>query len=246
MKRMLVLSVLLLSMCQIVWASAKEQDYTASKQAVFNAAVRVIQKDWNITFMDRETGIISFKTGTSLRSNGMECQVSVIEVSASQTKLRVGAQKTGGQLVAWGAGGSIASKVFKGVEDELKSSTPRCFDAERSSSCADTACLQSPCSRSYRIKAVGLISRTIGKAGCFAAKLPRSRRDAPCFSRVDTTCITYDKASGFPTRSCCANATELSCNDPTRAFSCAKTNCFQYGSRTGYGRVLVKPSRGCH
>ena len=52
----------------------------------------------------------------------MECQVSVIEVSASQTKLRVGAQKTGGQLVAWGAGGSIASKVFKGVEDELKSS----------------------------------------------------------------------------------------------------------------------------
>lgn len=124
MERNLVLPVLLLCVCQIVWASAREQDYTASKQAVFNAAVKVIQKDWNITFMDRESGIISFKTGTSLRSNGMECQVSVIEVSASQTKLRVGAQKTGGQLVAWGAGGSIASKVFKGVEDELKSSTP--------------------------------------------------------------------------------------------------------------------------
>ena len=122
MKRNLVLPVLLLCVCQIVWASAKEQDYTASKQAVFNAAVKVIQKDWNITFMDRESGIISFKTGTSLRSNGMECQVSVIEVSASQTKLRVGAQKTGGQVVAWGAGGSIASKVFKGVEDELNSS----------------------------------------------------------------------------------------------------------------------------
>jgi hypothetical protein len=120
--RKLVLPVLLLSMCQIVWASAKEQDYTASKQAVFNAAVRVIQKEWNITFMDRESGIISFKTGTSVRSYGMECQVSVIEVSASQTKLRIGAQKTGGQLVAWGAGGSIASKVFKGVEDELNSS----------------------------------------------------------------------------------------------------------------------------
>jgi PEGA domain len=122
MKCKLVLPVLLLCMCQIVWASAKEQDYTASKQAVFNAAVKVIQKDWNITFMDRESGIISFKTGTSVRSYGMECQVSVIEVSASQTKLRVGAQKTGGQLVAWGAGGSIASKVFKGVEDELNSS----------------------------------------------------------------------------------------------------------------------------
>lgn len=122
LKRKFVLPMLLLSMCQIVGASAKEQDYAASKQAVFNAAVKVIQKDWNINFLDRETGIISFKTGTSFRSNGMECQVSVIEVSASQTELRVGAQKTGGQVVAWGAGGSIASKIFKGVEDELNSS----------------------------------------------------------------------------------------------------------------------------
>jgi hypothetical protein len=119
---MLVLLMFVSSMCHTVWASSKEQDYSASKQAVFNATVKVIQKDWNITFMDRESGIISFKTGTSLRSNGMECQVSVIAVSETETKLRVGAQKTGGQWVAWGAGGSIASKIFKGVEDELNSS----------------------------------------------------------------------------------------------------------------------------
>jgi hypothetical protein len=167
MKRNLVLPVLLLCVCQIVWASAKEQDYTASKQAVFNAAVKVIQKDWNITFMDRESGIISFKTGTSFRSNGMECQVSVIEVSASQTKGRRSEDwRPSGCLGSWG---KYCFQGFQGCRRRAELLCPRCYDAERSSSCADTTCFQSPCSRSYRTKAVGLITRTICSKCCFDA-----------------------------------------------------------------------------
>jgi len=64
-------------------------------------------------------GTFSFNTGTSLTSNGMECSAVLEEVPGTQVRVTLKTQEKNGQVIAWGVGDRIASKLFNGIENEL-------------------------------------------------------------------------------------------------------------------------------
>jgi len=110
-------------LCSVVLsASPKETIIEGTPEEVFSAVLKVAQSNWVVTFADRPTGIISFNTGTSLTSNGMECSAWVQPQSDGRIQITVKTQKKNGQIIAWGVGDRIADKLFKGVIDELASS----------------------------------------------------------------------------------------------------------------------------
>jgi hypothetical protein len=81
--------------------------------------VKVAQANWSMTYADRKTGTFSFNTGTSLTSNGMECSAVLEEVPGTQVRVTLKTQKKNGQVIAWGVGDRIASKLFNGIGNEL-------------------------------------------------------------------------------------------------------------------------------
>jgi len=100
--------------------SPKTATFEGTIDEVFDAAVKVAQADWSVSYADRKTGTLSFTTGTSLTSNGMECSVILEEVPGTQVRATVKTQKKNGQIYAWGVGDRIASKLFDGMGDELR------------------------------------------------------------------------------------------------------------------------------
>ncbi len=102
----------------------KTATFEGNIDEVFDAAVKVAQADWSVSYADRKTGTLSFTTGTSFTSNGMECSAILEEVPGTQVRVTVKTQKKNGQIYAWGVGDRIASKLFDGIGDELRKQRP--------------------------------------------------------------------------------------------------------------------------
>ncbi|HWX39596.1 MAG TPA: hypothetical protein VN345_00475 [Blastocatellia bacterium] len=99
----------------------KERVYNAGFDVVWPACVRAANENFVLEHTEKESGVLSFHTGMSLTSNGFFVGVSVIKLDETHTKVVLNPQKKR-QLVAWGAGGRIADKYFKGVEKNLAES----------------------------------------------------------------------------------------------------------------------------
>jgi hypothetical protein len=113
-----VLALFLLTSTAIAHAG-KTATYEGTIDEVFDAAVKVAQSNWSVTYADRKTGTFSFNTGTSLTSNGMECSAILEEVPGTRVRVTLKTQKKNGQVIAWGVGDRIASKLFNGIGDEI-------------------------------------------------------------------------------------------------------------------------------
>src|ERR1039458_1093470 len=113
-----VLALFLLASTAIAH-DAKTATYEGNIDEVFDAAVKVAQANWSVTYADRKTGTFSFNTGTSLTSNGMECSAVLEEVPGTQVRVTLKTQKKNGQVIAWGVGDRISSKLFNGIGNEL-------------------------------------------------------------------------------------------------------------------------------
>lgn len=61
---------------------------------------------------------LSFTTGTSARTWGMDCSVLIERVTDAEARVTVRTQKKH-QLYAWNVGESIAKKYFDAIQDEL-------------------------------------------------------------------------------------------------------------------------------
>ena len=143
----------------------KTATFEGNIDEVFDAAVKVAQADWSVSYADRKTGTLSFTTGTSSTSNGMECSAILEEVPGTQVRVTVKTQKKNGQdqtlgtsAIALHRNSSMASVTNYASSGRYESRWSRhqrhpeltFFDAKISSSCADTIRFQSPCSTSYR------------------------------------------------------------------------------------------------
>jgi hypothetical protein len=116
MKRVIVCFLLLLSTAAV--AATKTYTFEGSMEEVFDAAVKVAQTDWSVTFADRKTAMISFNTGMSLTSNGMECSAQLEPLEGGKVRISMKTQKKA-QMYAWGVGDRIADKWFKGIDAEM-------------------------------------------------------------------------------------------------------------------------------
>lgn len=120
MKKIMMIA-LILTGAATASAKPKEKTYpNADPDKLFVLLEKAVHSKFVITFADKDAMLVSFKTGTSLRSKGMDVNASVEKLDVGGAKIVVNAQKAHGQALAWGAGDSIADDVFKLVDEELK------------------------------------------------------------------------------------------------------------------------------
>jgi len=115
---------LLLVVLSVTAGIAKDKDdktrtYDVSFEKVWEAVVASANENFVIEHSDKESGILNFHSGISMASNGFRCGVVVKKTDDGKVRVQLNTQKKA-QLFAWGAGGRIADKFFKGVENYLK------------------------------------------------------------------------------------------------------------------------------
>ena len=101
----------------------KEEDkvrmYDSPFDKVWTACVASANENFVIEHSDKDSGILNFHSGTSLTSNGFRVGIVVMKMDDGKVRVQLNTQKKK-QLFAWGAGGRISDKFFKGVEKFLK------------------------------------------------------------------------------------------------------------------------------
>jgi hypothetical protein len=118
MKKALYICLVLALAVPALAGDPKIGEFKASPHDVFTAAVRSAQKNWAVKFADEKSGVITFTSGISMTSNGMECSALVEPMSDGGTRVTLRTAKKA-QLYAWGVGGRIAKKFFEGIDKEL-------------------------------------------------------------------------------------------------------------------------------
>jgi len=97
----------------------KERIYNRTFEEMWKACMKAASEENVVEFSDKETGILTYKSGMSMASWGFRISVSLTKVEENRTRVKLTTQKTRGQLVAWGAGGRTVNKFFDGVDKLL-------------------------------------------------------------------------------------------------------------------------------
>lgn len=119
MKHILSFIIIPLLLCGTLLGSSKDQDFKGSITEVWSACSKAAAEKFSLTFSDPTSHILTFSTGYSLRSQGMNASVTLKEVGNNTVRVTVTPQKTK-EKWSLGAGGSIADKYFKAVSENLK------------------------------------------------------------------------------------------------------------------------------
>ena len=135
MKPIIPYVFLLTMLGSLAFASDKKATFRGSADEIFNAAQASAQKSWAVIFSDRASHMMSFATGRSFFSRGMECAVTLDELQDGQVEVVVHTQKKSGQKFAFNTGDRIAKKFFGGIRDVL---TKEKASAQESKSTIDT------------------------------------------------------------------------------------------------------------
>jgi len=94
-------------------AKGKEGEFSAAKDLVYQAALEVIASEWRLDSTDKESGVISFRTGMSKFSwKGQDVSIIVIETEPGKSKIVANTERRGTQTITWGEGGKIQKKVL--------------------------------------------------------------------------------------------------------------------------------------
>jgi hypothetical protein len=118
-RAMLLLALITVLPLSLFAGAPKIKQFDGSMDDVFTAALKAAQSNWSVTFSDRASGLVSFNTGTSFTSNGMECSATLQEMKDGKIQISLKTQKKHGQIVAWGVGDRIADKWFKAIAAQL-------------------------------------------------------------------------------------------------------------------------------
>ena len=101
----------------------KQRIFEGTYDAVWNACVRAANQEFTLEHSEKESGVLSFRTGASLASWGFRVGVTVTQVDDKTVKVVLNPQKVTFQF-AWGAGDRIVAKYFRAVHRNL-------FDKEK-------------------------------------------------------------------------------------------------------------------
>lgn len=108
--------LLILSLSVAVQASGaqKERTFDGTYDTVWNACVRAANQEFTLEHSEKESGVLSFRTGASLTSWGFRVGITVTEIDENRVRIAVNPQKTTFQF-AWGAGDRITNKYFAAI-----------------------------------------------------------------------------------------------------------------------------------
>lgn len=98
----------------------KSKTFKEPLDRVFAACIKVAGDQHVIDNIEKEVGILTFRSGKSFTSNGFRVSVSVTKDDEGNVKVKLNTQKIGMQFIGWGAGGRLAKKYLAAVEKELK------------------------------------------------------------------------------------------------------------------------------
>jgi hypothetical protein len=115
----LACGLLLLVLPVTVAAKPKEKAFKVPADKLFEAVLAVAAEEYEVTYSSEERKTVSFNTGSAVTHWGMHCTASV-EAEGEKSVLKLNVRKTKGQLFAWGAGGRVAKKFFRQVQEMLK------------------------------------------------------------------------------------------------------------------------------
>ena len=103
-------------------AKTYSADFSADAVALYDTVLRSVSGlGYKVDFVDRASGLLTFKTGMSWRSwQGQEMSVVVVPLSESTARLQVTARRLGTQLIDWGEGSAIARRVLEAVDSDLR------------------------------------------------------------------------------------------------------------------------------
>jgi hypothetical protein len=119
------LLILLLGVSAAIAAGKKEKEddktriFNADYDKVWEAAVASANENFVIEHSEKESGILNFHSGISLTGNGFRCGVLITKLEDGRVRVQLNTQKKA-QIFAWGAGGRIAEKFFKGMTRYLE------------------------------------------------------------------------------------------------------------------------------
>lgn len=105
-------------------AAQKESDKDAmfqlTRAEVYDAALAVVKEHYTLVAAVREEDVITYQTGYSLTSNGLQVTVNIEEPNdKGEVWMHLRPAKKQ-QLFAWGAGGRASKKFIGQVRDQLK------------------------------------------------------------------------------------------------------------------------------
>lgn len=109
---------MIILLCGTALAGSKEQEFKGSINDVWSACSKAAAEKFSLTFSDSTAHILTFATGKSMRSQGMNASVTLKETKEGKVLVTVTPQKTK-EVWSLDAGGSIAKKFFKGVAENL-------------------------------------------------------------------------------------------------------------------------------
>jgi hypothetical protein len=118
-----LLFVICAVMCSVMLNASnisKTATFKGTSDQVFNAAVKVAQLKWHVTFLDRETKTLSFHDFPTI--GDVACSVVVDDSYGDLVLVTLGMQarsSDGRGVMALEVGEEIASQFFKGIEAEL-------------------------------------------------------------------------------------------------------------------------------
>jgi hypothetical protein len=93
--------------------------FSAPRDKVFSLALEVIGTEWRVEQANKETGLIAFRSGMSMKSwKGQDLSLLIID-NEGGTKVLINAEKRGAQLGAWGEGGKLAKKALNLIGKRL-------------------------------------------------------------------------------------------------------------------------------
>jgi hypothetical protein len=97
------------------------QTFTAPIEEVYRASVQVAAGKWNVTHSDKDSFLVSFKTGANMRTwRGFEMSAICIDAGDGKTLVQLHAQKRPtAQLFSWKEGNRVASTFFKELTKRL-------------------------------------------------------------------------------------------------------------------------------
>jgi hypothetical protein len=117
--------ILLLAVSAAVGDGKKEKEddktkvFDAPYDKVWDAAIASANENFVIEHSEKESGILNFHSGMSMASNGFRCGVVITKMDDGKVRVQLNTQKKA-QIFAWGAGGRISDKFFKGMQKYLK------------------------------------------------------------------------------------------------------------------------------
>ena len=99
--------------------SDKERIYKVEFQSLWAAAIAAAKEHFTVDEIHKDEGLFTFTSGAGFTTHGFNVNVAFMKDDEGGTRIKLNFHKRKAQLFSWGAGGNIADKFFKSLDEAL-------------------------------------------------------------------------------------------------------------------------------